>query len=316
MKTITLMILGLEAKNIKNTKNLSYLISKASRKKSSTDYLEIISDYLHLPLLKQTSIAELTALYDGFVTKESHWLRADPVELKADLAAVYMFGNQHLHLTTSQLETIRNKIQPLLDDYKIKLHTTEKNRWYLQCLEPLTITTVAHETIIGKDVINFLPQSKDKINWARLQTEIQMTLFQLTDNGGVNSLWFWGEGKKLTKMTAKENYQLFSNEPVSCGVAMNCKMSRHKLPKLLTEETFWQNLIEGENLLVYDTLASSRSQADFTEYLQELDQQFIQPLLVGLKNHKIDKIDINFLNGSSYQFKRINSYFFWRYKMA
>ncbi len=312
MKAITLMILGLELSNVNNVNNLSFLLSKANQKKSSMQYVEVLARYLNLPQLTGTSIAELTALQDGFSLENDFWLRADPVELKADLAAVYMYGNQHLQLTDVQIQEIKSKIQPLLNDYKIILRTTEQNRWYLQCPERTNITSIAHDEILGKDVINFLPKSSGKINWQKLQTEVQMTLHQLVNNGSVNSLWFWGEGEKLSEVVTVGDYQFFSSEPISGGLARYCKLPIHELPKTLSDNNFWPKLIEGENLIVYDKLASSRSTLDFTNHLQQLDQQFIQPLLAGLKKNQVKQITIDFLNSASYQFKKKNFYYFWK----
>lgn len=318
MKTITLIVLGLDhtalLNNISNLNGLSLLTSKATRHRSTANYLEILTHALQLPQFAHASIAELTAMYDGFTIGADSWLRADPVELKVDLAAVYMYGNQHLQLTATQIQTIKDKLQPLLNDYHMQLHTTENNRWYLQCAETAAITTTAPETIIGKDIMNFLPKSLGKMNWQKLQMELQMALHQLADNGGVNSIWFWGEGEKLKPTITNSNAKLFSNEPISRGLAAHCQLSASELPQTLTNEKFWQDLIVGGNVIVYDKLTFAQSKTELTANLYQLEQQFIQPLLNALKQSKIQKINIDFLNGISYQFKKNNFYHFWKTK--
>lgn len=291
---------------------LSLFISKASRKKSTVNYLQALADFFHLPQLTKTSITELTAIHDNLILQNQYWLRADPVELKADLAAVYMYGNKHLTLTAAQISGIKAVIQPLLDDLQIQLHTTAENRWYLELPGPAAMFSPNPLDIIGKDVAQFLPKHTSTINWKKLQTEMQMALHQLPDNGGVNSLWFWGDGEKLGDVTVTNGYKIFSNEPSSLGLASHGKIPVAELPEMLNEELFFKNLIEGRNLIIYDRFSSAQNlQAFFTE-LEKFEQGFIRPLLLALKENKINKISLNFLTGTEYEFKRASFYYFWK----
>lgn len=290
-------------------RSLAFLTSKATQKKSSADYLTQLADYFQLPQLKEVSLAELTAKYDGLDVQQRFWLRADPVELKPDLAAVYMYGTQHLQLSAEQIKGLKDLIQPLLNDFQIQLHTPTAHRWYLELSEAPAIISTNPHALIGKDVLGFLPQSTGKIHWQKLQTEIQMALFQLPNSFGVNSLWFWGAGEKLDHQKLPKNIKLFSDEPISLGLAKQYNIAATALPKSLSN---LDEFIDGENLIIYDKLSYAKNQEEIVAELQNLDKKFMQRLLLALKKNKIDKITVNFLHGREYQFKKTNFYHFWK----
>lgn len=290
-------------------RSLEFLTSKGTQKKSQLNYLAVLADYFKLPHIKDASLAELTAHYDGLDVQQRFWLRADPVELKADLAAVFMYGTQHLQLSAEQINLLKDLIQPLLNDFQIRLHTPTAHRWYFELLEAPEIISSNPHALIGKDVLAFLPKNTGKIHWQKLQTEIQMALFQLPDNFGVNSLWFWGAGEKLQHKTCPQNIKLFSDEPISLGLAKQYHIAAMELPKSLSNLDEW---IDGENLIIYDKFSFAKNQEEFVSELENLDKKFIQCLLIALKKNKIDKISLNFLNGYEWQFKKTNFYHFWK----
>ncbi len=72
------------------------------------------------------------------------------VVVKADLAAVYMYGNRHIQLDEMQIDQIKKTIQPLLNDFNIILHPKMNNRWYLQLTEKPLIKSIDPNAIVAE----------------------------------------------------------------------------------------------------------------------------------------------------------------------
>src|SRR5262245_28272514 len=141
MKTLTLIVPGLSQlteirqKHIENAADLPalrYLLAKSKQICMPSGFICALSHVLHRPSLANLSIAELTAVYDGLNCAENFWLRADPVLLQADLAAVYMYGNSQLSIPTTDLAMIKSRLEPLLCDLNVRLHMPTTKRWYLE----------------------------------------------------------------------------------------------------------------------------------------------------------------------------------------
>lgn len=294
------------------------LLSKAYKYHSENNLLAVLASVLQQPELATSAIAEITALYDGVDITKGYWLRADPVVLKADLAAVYMYGNQHIHLSEHQIAVIHNTVQPLLNDFSITLYPTAMKRWYLQLTEMPCIQSIDPNAIIGKDITNFLSQkigtAKAKVDWQRLQTEIQMALHQLSDISSVNALWFWGAGEKLISSSKTKNIEIYvdENDAVTLGIAKHFRIKSSALPTSLNNDAFWNGLISNENLLLYNKFVLAETKVEFCDMLYHVENEFLKPLFSALKANKIHKISLNYLNGTCYQFSNMNFYYFWK----
>jgi hypothetical protein len=141
----------------------------------------------------------ISALNYGLPVTEGFWLRADPVELRADLAGIYLLGTDHLALLPDEIAVLNDQINQLLRQDGLVLHTPSSHAWFLQSLEPIAIKTHSPIKLIGKEISHYQPTGPDYKKWQALQTEIQMILHhsevnQLRTAQGkpvVNSLWFW-----------------------------------------------------------------------------------------------------------------------------
>ena len=144
--------------------------------------------------------AALTGLTYGLDTKEGYWLRADPVELRADINSAYFFGQQALNLDLAQAQKLAERIKPLLIPLELELFVPDPYCWFLKSKQPILLNTPSPETVLNESIHDYLREAEPWVR--RLFTEIQMLL---VNEKPVTGLWLWGGGTladaKLKKLS-------------------------------------------------------------------------------------------------------------------
>ncbi|MSP53116.1 MAG: hypothetical protein EXR81_02545 [Gammaproteobacteria bacterium] len=163
-------------------------LTKLMRKATTTSIDELPST---LP------IAALTGLVYGIDTHEGYWLRADPVDLRADINSAYFFGQQALNLDLAQAQKLADSIKPLLVDLDIELFVPDPYCWFLKLKQAILLKTPHPDTMQGASIRDYLIEAEPWVR--RLFTEIQMLLPSITHKKigerPVTGLWLWGGGE-------------------------------------------------------------------------------------------------------------------------
>jgi hypothetical protein len=149
------------------------------------------------PLDNTLPIAALTGLHYGFDTRQGYWLRADPIDLRADINSAYFFGQQCLKLDLAHAQKLADSIKPLLVDLDIELFVPDPYCWFLKLKTPISLNTPPPHTMLGCSIRDYLTEAEPWVR--RLFTEIQMLLAPVaTKKIGerlVTGLWLWGGGE-------------------------------------------------------------------------------------------------------------------------
>lgn len=192
-------------------------------------------------------VAELGALGADLHGKGEYWLRADPVELYADLAQVYLVGNKHLDLKPDEIEALKTYLNEHFKTENMQLFIEKNNEWYLNLNFKPELKTFSTLQVEGKNIYNFLPTGQQKNFWQKWLTEVQMLLQSAPINQQrkaqkqpqINSLWLWGEGDLADFKVKQENIHIISNNHVALGVAKYLNWQFEKFNHLI--ENFLQN---------------------------------------------------------------------------
>lgn len=278
----TIIIPELNAVTPTHSASLAKIMRQKQRICSYKNYYSLLFDLFGITQQDSISVAAITGLALGLNTQQDHWLFAEPMELKPDLAGVYGFGNTHLQLTESENQQFAKEINELLTIQNIKLHAMNGTNWFLQCADVPEIQTVPSKTIMGKEISPYLPVGPQQKQWRKLLTELQMLLhFSPTNKTRVeqglppvNGIWFWGEGS-LPKITAKPFSTIFTDDLFTQGLA---KLSNTNCLPLSAIET---EITENEpSLIVVTDLSANTNQFD-------LEKNCFLPLMQALKNNRL-----------------------------
>lgn len=244
--------------------------------------------------------AAVTGLADGLNTHQHYWLRADPVELRADLAAVYFIGTKHLMFAAAALNELTNHLQTLLALDGLHLYAPHAHRWYLAMKQDPEIITALPEYVMGKDISNFLPKGKRATYWCKLLTELQMLLYQADHISGVNGVWLWGGGALPAASSRIWNY-IGASDPLTKGLSLLTKQIVLQSPASFEEYQIGSSLA-GEHLLVF---LEEKTPVEW-------EALWFSPLLTSLKRGEFATIGLYPHPSVCYQLTPWTSRYFWK----
>lgn len=167
---------------------------KALTGRSEPRVLDAQSPQAELATGQPLPAAALTRRLERPEDARGTWLRADPVGLVPDLAAVWLQADQAF-----DHGAWRNQLVELLAGEGLSLEWGELGRGYIR-LEAIPDCRFAPPwTLAGSSLEHCLPEGPDARRWRRLLNETQVVLHQhrqrVDDPGAVpGSLWFWGAG--------------------------------------------------------------------------------------------------------------------------
>lgn len=267
----------------------------------------LLFDLFNLNTKDDLPIAAVTAWADGLPAQNGYWLRADLVEFRADFTAVYLLGNQHFEISSTQRHALAQQINDFLLTENLKFFLPHPQRGYLQLSQAPALHTYPLSQVVGNNINDYMPHGAQATYWRKLMTELQMLLFNIGNPLAANGVWLWGEGALPVKLTTPWQ-AVWSNEPISHGLA---KLSGNYAGAINTEfQYLLQQLKPGENYLFVYTLSHvTKNNADD---LSRLDQKIFLPLLTALREKLIDEVTIYSGDEHRYQITKPASWQIWR----
>lgn len=150
------------------------------------------------PLAAVTRQAEVGDAGDG------HWLRADPANVRADMAAVRLLACGEMGLRQDEADALLRPLKPLFGDLGWPISAPSPERWYLSLPRDAQLPAFTDpDTALGAEIHDLLPPGTDGRRWRALLNEAQIVLHNHPVNAErvrsgrmpVNSLWFHGGGR-------------------------------------------------------------------------------------------------------------------------
>lgn len=268
-------------------------------------YESLLFNLLGIEQRDYQGVAAIRALGDGIDSGDDWWLCADPLELKADQARVYMVGNKHLKMTEQETAQLISELNTHLHHDQLQIIAPSLYRWYIKLAADPRIMTHDWSCLVGQDIHDDLPMGENSRYWRTLLTEIQMLMHQSTINQHrikhkqplINSVWFWGAGR-LNTQTISHHYDFIMSDDALCrGLA---QLSKTRYINLNSDFKQIQSHFEtAQNVLVVlDVL---------TMPLDEL-QKGLDILWNSLRANQCQQIDLYLLDAK----KRVIKLPWWR----
>lgn len=245
-------------------------------------------------------VAAISRLSDDNQHPEGLWLRADPVNVSADRDGLILIDNNRFTLNQRDALALAADINLLFEPYGISLEVPVPTRWYLRVKESYEIKTVPVDSIVGKDILPFMPTGDDRINVIQLMNDIQMTLHNSDVNKRreqerqlpINSVWFWGYGE-LPKIIDRHWSFVASDEILAKGLSMVAATPFQDLPESYNDIKDKGSDFNG--LIVLNSFQKFSHYHDLEGWLEALlnvEANWFAPLQTALKRRELDQLTI------------------------
>jgi hypothetical protein len=260
-----------------------------------------------LPIAALTHVSDRKALPKR---NEYFWLRSDPVTLWADMARVFMTNYGFADLDPFERNEIEHCIRGVLEEEGIHMHADHPERWCIALNAPLEFEFTPLDDAMGMNMAEALPDHPEARFWRRILNEIQVALHHCPVNvrrrqagkQEVNSVWFWGGGF-IPEAAPHDLFDtVYSNHPVSRGLAIinDCRLKKQQKTD---KNEFLRN---GRSVLI-DWIPETTDAAAELASLDALSER----LLGAVSDHRLE-LEVYDGKGAGRHYDRRASRRFWR----
>ncbi|MFT4247441.1 MAG: hypothetical protein QM581_05290 [Pseudomonas sp.] len=247
-------------------------------------------------------VAALTRQLDAGDAPGASWVRADPAYVVPDMQGARMMAHgEALGLDQDDVVALLPALKPMFGDAGFLLDAPVPSRWYLR-LPPEARLPAFDDPgeVLGDDLFDHLPEGEAGRRWRALLTEAQVLLHQHPWNRervargkpAVNSLWFWGGGV-YPHAVSSPHAQVRSRDGLLLALAAASGADAG-----------------GEHQV--DALIDLRQ-------LRSLDQfsgEVIAPLLAAMRRGELDRLLLDFQDGTQFVLEPRQRWRFWRRPLA
>ncbi|MDD5241915.1 MAG: phosphoglycerate mutase [Sulfuricella sp.] len=240
-------------------------------------------------------VASFSLLAEGGNPGNDFWLMAEPVHLQLQRNRMVLVDAGNLKISDEEATSLTAALNSHFADDGLAFFPTRPDRWHLRLTHPARLETHPLDTVIGRDVRNFLPGGADGGHWHGILNEIQMLLHSHPVNEKreqrgalpVNSIWPWGAGS-LPKKLNPSYTRVWADDALARGLATAAGIPAGDAPTSIAE--WLQQATPGTHLVVLDELRSAALYDDFPHWregLIRLEKNWFHPLLRALARGNI-----------------------------
>lgn len=254
-------------------------------------------------------IAAISAAADGLtVNHGDYWLRADAVHLVLQRDCFSLGEPVPLSLQPDHAAAMLASLNAHFAQDGLHFEMGKSGAWYLCTNTAPHIHTTLPSVALDKNIHPFMPQGQGAAQWKAMLNEVQMLLHehpanQVREANGevaVNSIWLSGGGVMPPSPALQQMADLVvASDVLSQGLAQWANVPH---------QTLTSNLAE----ILQKSAQHVRLQLPL---MPHLDENWLQPLLVALKNNKIKYLTMNigcYENTLQVEISPIDTYKFWR----
>ncbi|MFT5172334.1 MAG: hypothetical protein ACI8W7_000498 [Gammaproteobacteria bacterium] len=276
--------------------------------------------------------------------QDRHWIRADPIHLRADMGRLLVFPPATLDLDLDESSAICEWLNSHEHFPGPRLDAISGTCWLAEVdAQVQEMRTFAPSVVHGQHADQFLPAGEGAARWHARMNEIQMLLNQCPINqareargeAAVNSVWFWGAGALPSHclspspglspglspgsspdlspaqqaLTARRIVytQVHGNHDLLAGLAACMGLRARALPADGARWLSHDESVRGAHLLVLDDVQLAACGGDVGTWqlaLHTLEQQWLQPLADALHRGVWQRITIHIGRGAGVQIRR------------
>jgi hypothetical protein len=280
--------------------SLEALLARGKIAKSAGMFLEeaVLGEFNVSPA--NAPVAALTRIADGGTADDATWLRADPVHLHVSRDNVQLMDSHVIEPTLAEAHAIAATLNQHLAQDGLSIDVLDDARWYMKIPASEAPRAPPLWQVAGGSVYDQLPQGDGRINWRRLQNELQMILFDHSVNTAreakgivpINGIWLWGAGS-LANFSSSTSYgHIVGKLALARGLAMHTST---KLTPALPSSFNDLTLDASSQLVILHTATRTlraNQRYDYVEAINQLERDWFTPALAALDAGKIEKLTL------------------------
>ncbi|MGH8503199.1 MAG: hypothetical protein ACREVE_12145 [Gammaproteobacteria bacterium] len=267
-------------------------------------------------------LGALRRLGFGRAPDRAVWLCADPVNLKADVARVYLRDSGSLAMTLAEAQQLGDLFTAHFADNDWTLEITSPACWHLRLPAVPRIITHPQRQVMGRAIEPFLPRGADAARWRALQNEAQMLFHaaevnRVRDTSGhplINGLWVSGAGQlpdadDLTAAVGKT----WSDDPLARGLSRLAGIDTGPVPAAF--DGVLADAAGGAHLVSLEQALTPARYDDFSAWcavLTHLDRAWFAPAGQALKQGRVAQCHVYDCAGWRYSIDRARQWRLWR----
>jgi hypothetical protein len=234
----------------------------------------------------------------GMTAATGTWFIVQPVHLHIARDHLVLTDPRQLRLAEQDARDLFDVVKPLFEETGMTLSYGDAQTWFLRSDDWQTLLTSTPDAACGHNIDIWMPKGPPERDWRRLQNEIQMHWHDHAVNDRremaglkpVNSVWLWGGTEAAMQASGQKFDATFtlpeSDNPFSKLGSKN--LTINSVTDIMQAES-------QHGLLVLDNLIESAMTSDWSEWLgifQQLEANWIVPLLDAVKNGRLDQLSI------------------------
>lgn len=292
--------------------NLALALSKANVEKlsDSVSSLSILAELSQLSDFDANSRAALHLL--GADKKVDSWVSyASPVLIQPNRDHLAITQAEGFALDFSEAADLCAEFNDHFKDDGLSFSFTEPDIWFCTSKENHFAALNSPTSIIGENILAYLPSDMADVHWRKMFNETQMLLHHsvtnqrriLSGKPEINSLWFWGGGvlPMLPKPFSPAFDHIMTDNLEITGFAKLSQAQTMELPNNLQAETFDKG---NDYILVLDL--------EFSDDIVSLIDQYVKEGVQLLKDKTIETLCIVPDYGQKYSLSAVSLKKFWK----
>lgn len=244
----------------------------------------------------------------------SQSLLCQTVHLKPDMRNAFIFSLDDSDITTNQIAIIINDLKGYFKQDFNLLNVDEK-LWLMQLKECRVPVQYPHVlSVIGRKADPFIQQSRENLQWYKLNNEIQMFMHSHEVNQKrlqdglpvINSLWFFGGGEVSTP--SNTDIRVFCDD-----FLVNAFLNRSGLVAEDPQEIINANFEQNNIYLDLRLLRALKGEQGFDMHsmLENIENSIFQPLVNNVGRGAL-KLRLRVGHEFDFELSRLSSMKFWQ----
>jgi hypothetical protein len=232
----------------------------------------------------------------GLQADAGFWFMLQPVHIHVTRDHLVLTDLRQLALSEEESRVLFDVAKKVFEEAGKKILYGDARTWFVRADDWAELTTATPDAACGHNADIWMPKGTGERMWRKLQNEVQMewhfhSINEKREAAGinpVNSVWLWG-GAPATMQSA----------PLAYTHLVKPSLSLSALDRLIPQQIEANSAADliatnsAAALMIFDQLVEHAFSQDWLEWLNRmhaLDQNWLAPLLEGLKSGKVTQI--------------------------
>lgn len=236
---------------------------------------------------KAVPYAALSWLADTGCPMPTGTLRADPVQLQADMEHVLLMDSSQFLISDEETAELVSSMNTFLAEEGWVVDAPHPRRWYIKGVTGSAEYSALHE-VRGENILPHMPRGELAARWRKVLNEIQMLLHVHPVNQGreqrgeytINGIWPWGGGD-INLLTETDLTCCYGDSIILKGLSLATGVEYSTQASMALDDP-------APDILVLLPVLHEPTVQALAEYIKNIEENWLGPILGMLKRGELD----------------------------